>query len=339
MAATQTTSPRASSGLYATKRDVVRGILRRELAGVPLRSTDVKRDDRGLFVAAILHFRSWQNTLQAAGIDGEKVTGRRKWTRQRVIREIRQLGDRGAPLNSKSVKRIDQPLTQAARKLWGSWDRALLTAGYDPEEFRCLRRPWTRKEVIEALRHHVAAGGRIIADDLRPRSLGAACRRLFGSFDRALQAAGIDEPPDKPEGWSAEAIVACIRARCAAGQRVNCMAVVKTDPRLYDAGRRYHGSWDAALRAAGLDPDQVRVARYPWTRGRIIEELRRRVAQGVPPRSVSAIRPIPLVHACRRIFGSCEAAAKAAGVDPAKIGYFHRPANGLRRCGKKYSKR
>lgn len=41
------------------------------------------------------------------------------------------------------------------------------------------------------------------------------------------------------------------------------------------------GTWDAALRASGLDLAQIR-RRAPWTREQIIDEIRRKARTGEP---------------------------------------------------------
>lgn len=318
---------------YRRREDVIRRLLQRELADLPLRSNRVKAEDRPLYVAAIRHFRTWRSALRAAGLDPESVAGRRTWTQDRVRRRIRHMADQLMPLSARAVRELDQPLIQAARKFYGSWDEALRAAGFDPTTIRRQRPPWTRSALIQAIQVHAARGGRLTTDAIRPRSIATAARRLFGSFDAALAAAGVLEKRPRPPAWSRAKVEAAIRRRRQAGQPVSSMAVIRTDPGLYDAARRYHGSWNEALQAVGLKPERVRAVRQPWTREAVIEELRRRVAAGVPPTCVSSIRPIPLVTACRRLFGSCEAAALAAGVDPTQIGYFRSPRHGLRRPG------
>jgi hypothetical protein len=168
---------------------------------------------------------------------------------------------------------------------------------------------------------------------MRPRSVPSAACRLFGSFKAAIRAAGVLHLAGRYPRWSRATVAAAIRRRRDAGQPLNCLAVISDTPTLYDAARRYIGSWNGALRAAGVDPEHARAVRRPWTPKSVIRELRRRVAASEPVTCVSSIRPISLVRVCQQFFGSCEAAAIAAGVDPAKIGYHRSPRNGLRKPG------
>jgi len=320
-----------STTTFCGREDVVRGILQRELSGASLKTAAVKAEDRALFVAAIRYFRIWGDALRAAGIDVEAVSGRRAWTRDRVLHMIRRLDREQVALNHGSVRKVDQGLVQAARKLWGSWDNALLAAGYDPLAIRVLRRPWTKSEVIAAIQAQAAAGGPLTQNGMRPTSIPPAARQLFGSFKAALRKAGVQHLVTKKPRWSRGRIVKAIRARKRAGKAINCVAVVKTDPTLYDAARRYLGGWNEALRAAGIDPDSVRRKPHPWTPEAVICELRRRAAAGQPAPCISSIQPVSLVRACITFFGSLEGAAADANVDPAKIGYRGSQGNHRRR--------
>ena len=320
-----------STARFTGKEDVIRGILQRELSGRSLRTAAVKADNRPLFVAAIRYFRIWGNALRAAGVDVEAVSGRRVWTADRVLQLIQKAGSEGLALNEGAVRDADQGLVLAARKLWGSWDEALQAAGYDPADIRLQRHPWTKSQIIAAIQSQAADGAPLTQNSIRPESVRFAAKRLFGSFDAAVRVAGLGHLLTKHPRWSRKRIVKAIQARRQTGQPVNCLAVVNSDSRLYDAARRYLGGWPSALRAAGIDPDSVRGKPHPWTPKTVIRELRRRAATGQPATCISSIRPVSLVRACITFFGSLEEAAAAAKVDPAKIGYRRGQGNHRRR--------
>ena len=323
------------SDSYEGKEAVIRALLQREAQGASLRTRTVKAEDRPLYVAAIRHFRIWGDLLRVAGIDPESVSGRRRWTAARVRQRIRELHQDGIDLNLKSIRKIDGGLVQAARKYYACWDNALTAAGFDASAIRIQRPNWTRREILQAIQAHAATGAGVHRFAMRPTSVCVAAERLFGSYEAALKAAGVLHLRNKPVGWSHKGVIDAIRSRQRSGEPLNCVAVIKRYPPLYDAARRYYGGWNEALTAAGIDPNDVRAIRRPWTREDVICELRRRVAAGVRPTRVSSIRPTSLVFACRRFFGSCEAAALAAKIDPARIGYFRCPKNGLHRTTKK----
>jgi len=129
-----------------------------------------------------------------------------------VVTTIHRLARQGVALNYASVKCVDSSLPQAARRTFGSWDGALCAAGYDPDAIRVQRRPWTDHEMIALIRNRVAAGLPIGRYSVVPRSALKASRRLSGSWPTALRAAGVSNPHAWPV-WSANAVVAAIRAR------------------------------------------------------------------------------------------------------------------------------
>lgn len=110
-------------------------------------------------------------------------------------------------------------------------------------------------------------------------------------------------------------VLQAIKRRCRARAPLNYSAVRRSDSRLLARACRQFGSWNAALRAAGLDPEQIR--RCPcWSKKRICEELRQLHAKRLFPdvRSLSEKYP-RLFWACCRQFGGGLAALKAAGID------------------------
>lgn len=316
------TRPRTTPAHRAQDRraEVIRGILRRELAGMPLHAHAVERAQRDLFNLAIRHYRTWGLALTAAGLDAAAISARRIWTEQRVIQAIHELHGQRIALNYGSVRKHDQGLIGAAYKLFGAWSKTLVVAGYDPEGIRKSRRPWTKSELIAHIQRRVAEGSPLTQYKVIPDAARFAVRRLFGSFPAALRAAGVLQPVEKFSGWSRAAVVAAIRQRHASGQPIHCLGVIADHSKLYYAGRIHCGSWRQALRTAGFDPEQIRRARPRWTAKDVLAELRRRARINRPAATISDIRPTSLMRACNTFFGSLEAAAAAARIDPATIG-------------------
>lgn len=90
-------------------------------------------------------FATWHDAVLAAGLDPERLSRYRHWTPKRVVSEIRQLARRGGGLSSKGVRMQHAALYCAARRRFGSWDAALVAAGFDPCEVR-LRRSSARAQ-------------------------------------------------------------------------------------------------------------------------------------------------------------------------------------------------
>lgn len=300
---------------YPKPGDVIRAILQMELEGASLKSRHVRVANPELYAASIRHFGFWGNALIAAGIDHEAVANRRTWTAERVINAIHRLDRQGIALNYASVHKVHGGLPQAARKLLGSWNDTLRAAGYDPEQIRANRRPWTRDEIIDLIRRRAAAGLPVASYNIAPLSAEIASRRLFGSWKAALRAAGVPNPSTEFPIWTKVSIIEGILMRQMAGEALHCFAAAHQVPRLYDAARRLFGSWRDALREAGIEPDTVRRRRRPYSKADIVAHLKRHAIAGRKGRRAS-VHPESIVKAARRLFGSWPAALEAAGITP-----------------------
>lgn len=174
-----------------SRRVVIKRI--RQLAAVnkPLHARAIQLSEATLASAASRYFASWDEALTAAGIAPSTCRRRRaNWTREQVIAAIHAVRDEGGRLNHAAVGRSS--LSRAAVDLFGSWDDALLAAGIAPGEVRVHRKPWTRSTIIAEIRRKHAAGEALNAKDVSPNWVRRPARRLFGSWDAALSAAGLD---------------------------------------------------------------------------------------------------------------------------------------------------
>ena len=103
------------------------------------------------------------------------------------------------------------------------------------------------------------------------------------------------------------------------GAPLNYSAVRHTHGRLLPRACVEFGSWNAALRAAGLDPEKIR--RCPlWSKKEICKQLRDLHAK----RAFPDIRTLSQKHsklywACCRFYGGGLAAVRAAGIDYEKL--------------------
>jgi hypothetical protein len=105
---------------------------------------------------------------------------------------------------------------------------------------------WTPEKVIEELRRTRRNGPRA------NRKLDDAARRCFGSVRAALKVAGLPcgKPLSRNVGWSKATVVEAIRKRHRRGKSL--LLTNREDRALYEAAKKRHGSWTAALAAAGF---------------------------------------------------------------------------------------
>ncbi|MDO8588509.1 MAG: hypothetical protein Q7T82_15895 [Armatimonadota bacterium] len=107
--------------------------------------------------------------------------------------------------------------------------------------------------------------------DTNPRLVYAA-GRYFGSWGAALAAAGVDlaqirsmskaSRAEKITKWSVESIVDQLRELASRGERMTGLSMRLKYPSLYYAAvsERYFGSWSAAIKAAGVEPNRTRIS-------------------------------------------------------------------------------
>jgi hypothetical protein len=227
----------------------------------------------------------------------------KRWSRERVRCEILQRVRRKEPLNAAAVKKSRQHLIWTARKHYGSWDRALDSAGVNPGLVR-RRIAWNRETILARLRQ-LRNDGQGLSWTALDRRLAQAARRAFGSLDQAIVAAGFE--PDscrRIRRWTPSLVLQEIRRLDRVAPAV---AVRKTHPALFDAARRRWRTWSAALAAAG------RADERRWTSEEILDEIRHRAEQGLALRAGFISRRLTgLWRASRVAFGSWGRALRAA---------------------------
>jgi DNA-binding XRE family transcriptional regulator len=136
------------------------------------------------------------------------------------------------------------------------------------------------------------------------------------------ESAGRDGHRARPRRWGRRAVIHAIQERRDRGLPLHHSAVVADDEPLAGAARRWFGSWDAALRAAGIDPEAVRnprAERAPpgtWSAARVLDLIREHAGAGadLAAHRMQATDP-GLVAAAVQHFGSWREAIGAAGFD------------------------
>jgi hypothetical protein len=91
---------------------------------------NIAKEHTLLYVKACKAFGTWRNALEACGIDYESSRKNRKWTRERIIKEINRLRAEGSSLRPSVLRKNDNmTLVSAAEYHFGSWGRAVESCG------------------------------------------------------------------------------------------------------------------------------------------------------------------------------------------------------------------
>jgi hypothetical protein len=277
-----------------TRDEIIRELLRREASGLTLtvgRKTGV---EASLYQAARRVFGSWPNAIAAAGIPIEKAISHERWPPARILSSIQSLARRKHPLRPKEFNERYSNLAAAARRVFGSWPRAVIAAGADPGKLRAVPQ-WTPERVIEGILTRALKNEPLRSRSVQPKALVDAGVRIFGNWSGALAAAGIDAhgyrchatPMQTPESamsdrspsdrssvmiadqirrlekfahvrglpWTDEAVAHAILIRHSNRLSMESRTVHREERSLLRASISRFGSWSNALLAAGLNPE------------------------------------------------------------------------------------
>ena len=173
-----------------TREEIIRRILDLDAKGYPL-TVGKPGVGQSLYQAGSRIFGSWRNALQAAGLSPDRGSRAERWPPAKILLVIRNLSQRRRPLRKKELEERFGSMVSAARRIFGSWSKAILASGVDPAKLRRVV-PWTRERVLEALLTRALRNQPVSARLMEPRSIVEAGRRFFGSWSATLEAAGLD---------------------------------------------------------------------------------------------------------------------------------------------------
>ena len=231
--------------------------------GEPLYANHVRLNFQELLAASIRYFGSWQKAVEAAGFSYDQVRKYRRWSKEAIVEEIRNLHTQGTDLSFRAMalSRHNSMVYAAIRpKYFGSWKVALEAAGLESEEIYRYR-SWEEADILDEIRRLKADGADLSSKSMDESSnrLIATARRRFGNWGHALAKAGINyDEIRRRKRWTRESLVEGILELKRQGVPLITPEVKRAHPSLFAAACKKHffGTWKKALKAA-LRADQA----------------------------------------------------------------------------------
>lgn len=173
------------------------------------------------------------------------------------------------------------------------------------EYYRRQGKSWSRERVVREIRRRRGRGKALSSVQVSKewRALHDWARRYFGSWGRALGAAGIDETSvRRQKRWTRRLVIEGLRAAYDVKDKSKNPALLQENKALICAAIRKFGTLGDALRVAGIPQRPKRVSRYR-TKEQVLQAIRRRAQEGRSLRpSVVLDEDAALHQQARRLF-------------------------------------
>lgn len=186
---------------------------------------------------------------------------------------------------------------------------------------------WTKQKIVEHIRKLRGKREDLSYNHMANNRSGllSAANYHFGSWQKAVQAAGIDYDREvrRIPKWTRERIIETLGGLHEKGVDLSWTNVCRHSEysgMAYAAIRKSRfGSWDDALRASGIEPSDVR--RYEsWDKAKVIRRIKERAkaGQGLNSKTMQE-EDCKLFNAALKRFSGWEEALRAARINPERV--------------------
>lgn len=264
----------------------------------------LRSNEPRLLDSALLHFQSIAAARRAAGVPDPPVP--RWWTQQRILAALLELHAKQQRITMPNLKKLGRfDLINAVRRVGGIVRARRLAGIPEPRLIRQSLQLWDEARVIDEIQIRAADHAPLALSKV-PRPLLAAALRYCGSWQAAIEAAGLDYEQIRllRRQYTKAEVIALLRD------------LSRTQPSLGWGDLYRHRAAIAMARCFGSIPAAVRSAdivgwplekQRSWTRRRVLDAIRLH-------RTESARRVSGLFDAARTYFGGIRAARRAAKV-------------------------
>ena len=211
-----------------------------------LNASEMRKKDEALYTAASKRFGSIENAAKELGLP---YYGKLKyWTKELVAEEIKKRDRMGLSLKPSRIIKDDLCLYKAIRRYFKSSKAAFAYSGCKCDDF-FEHNKYTPEILIKALRRWNKKHGVLNSTSLKLTDsvLFSAVNAKFGSVEKAAKKAGLPYK-SRLTRWSPEKVLATLRKRVAKGKIMIPSKVREDNRSLYNATRRYFGSFENAMK-------------------------------------------------------------------------------------------
>jgi molybdenum-dependent DNA-binding transcriptional regulator ModE len=241
---------RIRRGRLWTEESVAEALQRWSSEQGPLVAARLRETDPTLLAAVLRFYNSLQMAARRLGLPYRRLT--RKRTIESVARDLRAWNRRHGPLNRSMMKSTAPKLLSAVERKFGSVAKAADELGL---QHVSMVRQWTTESVLAAIR--------VLKEDAKPLHSAAVQRadsgmlaagiKLFGSWNAALETAGLDPVQImKRKVRKTASVAAELRDWCVRHGTLNSTALRQDDPALHLAASRRFGGIEKAAKTLGL---------------------------------------------------------------------------------------
>ena len=268
------------------------------------------QSDPVLLARAMEVFGSWQAAMLAAGIDPAGLK-QIKWHPDFLVGAVREFEKTHGVVKPAMLREHDPNLAGEVHRRFKSF----ITLKVFGIQVELAQRRWTEELVLDTIRQVVKGGVLPSRGQLNRRYPGLYCAAVkrFGSFVKALEAAGTDLRPDHSVKWPKKKVLDELKKLADAGVPMNSSSVMKKNYPLHRAAFRFFRTWPEVLAAIGIKHEPRNKS---WSKAKIVEALRNRKKAGLSLRYVDVkAEDGQLRAAIGPYFGSYRKAMRAAGLE------------------------
>jgi hypothetical protein len=177
-----------------SKEKILNEILRIKETDGDLSGGTIQKEHSKLYQAAIRKFGSWKIALQEVGIDVEAYNKLTYWTKESLISELERIYKETNDLSVTYLRDSGySTLPTTAISLFGSYEVALIEAGFDPNDIQRKKPVWTDRELKNLILNVYNETGTFSERRFRENhsNIISVCQSKFGGWYNTLKHFGL----------------------------------------------------------------------------------------------------------------------------------------------------